>query len=115
MSNNNKKRIYLAGKVTGLPEAEVEKKFNDAETIYTGLGFHVINPVKLIKDDGLHIGTWESIMKICLIMMLACDGVVLLHDWKDSKGAILERDLAIRLEIPVYYPFEPFDKPLELL
>ncbi|MCZ2129289.1 MAG: DUF4406 domain-containing protein [Bacteroidia bacterium] len=115
MNKQNKIRLYLAGKVTGLPEAEVEKKFTDAETIYTELGFHVINPVKLIKDDGLHIGTWESIMKICLIMMLACDGVVLLHDWKDSKGAILERDIAKRLDIPIYYPHEPFDKPLELI
>ena len=108
----NKKRIYLAGKITNLPEADVAKKFQDAETIYTQLGFQVINPYKLIKEDGLHVGTWESIMKICLIMMLACDGVVLLHDWKESKGAMLERELALKLNIPVYYPEETIDKLL---
>lgn len=115
MSNNNTKKLYLAGKVTGLPEAEVEQKFNEAQLVYEKLGFEVFNPHKLVKDAGFDNCSWEEIMKFCLIMMLGCDGVVLLHDWRESHGALLERDIALQLRMPLYYPHEPFDKPLELL
>jgi nucleoside 2-deoxyribosyltransferase len=113
MNEKKQKRLYLAGKITGLPTIEVEQKFKQAEDIYTKLGFSIVNPFELIRTEGSEHEPWEHIMRACLIYMLASDAVVLLHDWKDSKGANLEKDLARKLNIPLFYPHEPIDAPLK--
>ena len=112
---NRKKRLYLAGKITGLPEEEYQIKFKSAANAYESLGFEVCNPAHFVKQEGFHLFPWETIMKECLTRMFLCDGVVLLYDWQNSKGACIERDLAIKLNIPIFYPHEDMDKPLELL
>lgn len=39
-------RIYISGKISGLPYKEAEQRFEDAEALLTELGFEVINPLK---------------------------------------------------------------------
>lgn len=41
--SNIKTKIYLAGKISGLPEDEVSEKFNSADALYSEQGFHVLN------------------------------------------------------------------------
>ncbi len=38
-------------------------------------------------------------MKLCIAELLTCDAVVLLEDWENSKGAIIERKLAEDMNI----------------
>ncbi len=106
---NRKKRLYLAGKITGLPEEEYQAKFKTAAQLYEAQGFEVCNPAQFVKREGFHLLPWETIMRECITRLLLCDGVVLLHDWRTSKGACLERDIATRLNIPVFYPHEPLE------
>jgi hypothetical protein len=40
-------------------------------------------------------------MKLAIRMMLLCDGVSLLPDWKKSKGAKIEARLALKLGMDV--------------
>lgn len=114
MSNDQQKRIYIAGAVSGLPEDDVHAKFQRAEDIYSALNFDVFNPFSAIREENLHEASWQTIMKHCIAALLGCDALVLLHDWKQSQGACMERDIALKLSIPVYYPHQSFDKPLEI-
>lgn len=81
--------IYLAGKMTGLPDWGREK-FNEAERILTERGHIVLNPACL--PIGLRP---ESYMQIGLAMLQAADAVYMLKGWEDSKGANLEADYAL--------------------
>lgn len=97
------KKIYLAGKVTGLPEDQVLNKFQKKTEELTQQGYTVYNPVSQCWSAGLKDRPWIDIMKVCLQMMLNCDEVHLLPCWADSKGACLERDMAQRLGMKIVY------------
>ncbi|HMI03062.1 MAG TPA: DUF4406 domain-containing protein [Pedobacter sp.] len=91
------KFVYIAGKVTGLPYKEVFDKFQQAKTKLLNKGYFVINPCDFIQPDE----DWKIAMSICFTLLPAADYIYLLDDWKDSKGAILEKDLADKLGINV--------------
>ena len=40
-------KIYIAGKITGLPLAEAYSKFETAEIMLQAIGYKTINPMKL--------------------------------------------------------------------
>lgn len=109
-----KKRLYLAGKISGLPEQDVLNKFANAEDIYSEFGFDVHNPFEHIRQCGCNNMSWEKIMRLCLINLLGCDAVILLHDWNDSPGAILEQELARKVGIPIFHWYESFDELIKL-
>lgn len=92
-------KLYIAGKISGLPQKEYLKNFERAEKLLKKLGHEVINPTKLPHN---HDKSWESYMKEDLAEMLKCDAVVLLHNWRDSKGAQIERKIASLLNMKTY-------------
>lgn len=47
--------------------------------------------------------SWEYYMKKSLRMLLGSDRILMLPGWKESRGASLERELAIVLKISVEY------------
>lgn len=100
---NMKKKIYIAGKVTGLPYAQVWEKFDNVQKRLMNDGHIPHNPVAMVKACKLEQHSWEDIMKECLKILVDCDEVHMLPCWKESRGATLERDLALRLNIPVIY------------
>lgn len=93
-------KCYIAGKVTGLPEAIYKANFRKAEIAVTILGYEPVNPVELPHD---HDETWLSYMREALPVMLECDAVYALPDWQDSRGAAIEVQLARDLGIPVIF------------
>ena len=93
-------RIYIAGKITGLPIEEVRQKFKVAEDQINKEGFIAINPMELQHD---HDKRWESYMVVCIAAMILCDALYMLLGWHESKGAILEHSLALQLGIPIVY------------
>ena len=97
-------RVYIAGKVTGLPHDEVVEKFAAAEKVLTDAGFDVVNPVS--STTHLPEGSdWQKYMRITMCLMLTCDVVVMLPDYLRSKGALAELEVAFRLGIQIeYYP-----------
>jgi hypothetical protein len=62
------------------------------------MGYHVANGHLDALQDPLGKNLKNDIKK-----MLECDEVHMLPDWQQSKSAQLERDIAIRLGIPVVY------------
>ena len=97
-------KIYIAGKVTGLPAEDVKEKFLRKEKELTAQGYTVYNPVDQLWVKGGQTWTWEKLMRGCITQMMECDEVHLLHDWSESRGARLERDIAERLGMVVVYP-----------
>lgn len=90
-----KKKVYIAGKVTGLDYKDVYLKFQTAQLKLEACGFEVYNPLHHVDEDC----DWNLAMKICLKALIDCDYIHLLHDWNESAGATIEKELADKLQI----------------
>lgn len=93
------KTVYIAGKITGLPQQLAKERFHRAEQELAAMGYQVVSPASLYKKDK----SWEDAMRENIRYMLDCDEVHLLPGWQESRGAQLERDIAIRLGMNVVY------------
>ena len=109
-------KVYVCGKMTGLPEYNYPKFIEVAENLRQK-GFTVYNPVDAQVDlETIHevdnfmfnrlTGEkpveearfeWEDYMKASLKMMLECDIVYVLDGYEDSRGANVEIQLAKQL------------------
>lgn len=91
------KKFYIAGKITGEDYQTVYKKFKITEEILRNANFEVINPVSIVPN-----GTnWQDAMDILFPHFINCDYILLLPDWKESKGVNLEIKWAKEFKIPV--------------
>lgn len=87
-------KIYISGKITGLPIEEVEDNFYNVQNRLEDAGFKVVNPL----NNGLSFDDkWEDHMKEDIKLLMECNTIYLLSNWKDSKGAKIERDIAVAL------------------
>jgi len=77
------KVVYLAGKIDGDPN--YKEKFRKAAEQLESRGYIVLNPATL--PEGM---SKEKYMPICLAMLNQADIVLLLSDYKESPGALLE-------------------------
>ena len=93
-------KIYISGKITGLPYEEAFKMFDNAESKLQTQLYEVVNPMKIIHEHDL---SWESYMKEDLKAMLDCDAIYLLKNYKDSKGAMIEYKLALDLKLRIVH------------
>ena len=76
-------KVYIAGKVSGLPTGEVFTKFGQAEFWLRQQGHETVNPLRLCSSTW----TWAQCMRVCIPELMKCDAICLLHDWADSRGA----------------------------
>lgn len=90
-------KIYISGKITGI-EAEAPELFKKAESLLGALGHQTVNPLELNHE---HDKSWESYMKEDVKAMCDCDAVFLLENWKDSKGARIEKQIAEYLGLKI--------------
>ena len=89
------KKIYISGKITG--DANYRAKFTEEANRLLSFGYEPVNPAALVLTEV----SWEDAMKTVLREMLLCEGVSLLPDWVESKGAIIEKRLALELGMDV--------------
>ena len=97
-------RIYLSGKMTGLPDLG-RNHFDNTHCILENRGHVVLNPGLL--PIGLPKGQY---MPMCLAMLEAADAIYMLHGWEDSPGACLEHDYAAYQNKMIYYEDKPEDR-----
>jgi len=90
-----KKKIYICGKVTG--EENYHVNFLNEENRLFALGYEPINPAACIPSNE----PWQKAMRTAIRMMLLCDGVSMLPNWKSSKGSKFEVFIAKELDIEV--------------
>ncbi len=95
-------KVYISGKISGLPLDEVREKFAHAERQIEAFGHTPVNPLK----NGLPTDAeWEEQMLASIKLLFGCDVIYILPDWVDSMGARIEQNIAVerRLEI-IYQP-----------
>lgn len=84
-------KIYLSGKVSDLPPEKVRANFAQAADQIRAFGHEPISPL----DSGIdYYDKWEKHIAADIAMLLNCDAIYLLKDWKDSKGARIEKAIA---------------------
>ncbi|MBN5514128.1 DUF4406 domain-containing protein [Pseudomonas paraeruginosa] len=86
-------RVYLAGPMTGLPDFNYPA-FNAEEKRIRALGYFVENPAVNMIYRG---SPWETYMRDGIKRLMDCDILALLPGWERSRGANIERNLAITL------------------
>jgi hypothetical protein len=98
MKNTHQKVIYISGPMTGLPEYNYPE-FHRVAKLIEDAGHIAINPANTGVQEGWE---WKQYLTKDLIDLLQADVdfVVVLQDWKTSKGARLEVHVAEALEIP---------------
>jgi hypothetical protein len=81
-----KKRIYIAGPMTGLPEYNYPA-FNAEAKRLRALGWEVENPA---ENEAPSSGEWIDFMRLAIPQLMTCDIIVLLPGWIESRGARIE-------------------------
>lgn len=95
-------KIYIAGKISGLPIAEYTNNFAKAKQAVIEQGHEPISHTDLITNPDTD---WKTAMRICIAKLVECDAVLFLENYKESKGALLEFEIARKLEMKRYFDF----------
>lgn len=94
-------KIYVSGKITGLPIEEAKQRFANSQALLESIGFEVVNPLEFGLCD--EKASWESHMVKDIEMLFKCDAIYMMDNWTDSKGAQIEYDIANRLGKDVWF------------
>ncbi|MFA5649549.1 MAG: DUF4406 domain-containing protein [Proteiniphilum sp.] len=93
-------KVYISGKISGLDCKAVEAKFRQAEDKLIKLGFEPVNPL----NNGLSAcNTWEEHMLRDIEHLFDCDAILMLNDWRRSKGARIEYSIAVERGMEVMF------------
>ena len=91
-----KKRIwYISGEVSNDPD--FRKKFNQTEKELSSKGLVILNPVRYERNGK----EWTWYLKRDVRKLSYCDGIILLYGWANSRGAMVEYSLAIKLKLKI--------------
>jgi nucleoside 2-deoxyribosyltransferase len=99
-------RVYISGQITGMPRELARGLFNAAAVSVELCGHRPVNPFDIDNGDcdcppGIK-HTWECCLRKDIHVLIECDAIVMLTNWIRSRGATFERDIAVRLGMPVY-------------
>jgi hypothetical protein len=85
-------RVYIAGPMSGQPEWNYSA-FYEAENRLEDWGFDPVNPARHFRDPD-NAPSWRECLRKAIRAMMDCEAVVVLPGWQESKGAVLEVDIA---------------------
>lgn len=93
-------KIYISGRISSDPD--FKEKFKEYANYIDNLypQYYTINPAEVVLPT---LCDWEDYMCICLHLLKQCDAIFMLPDWKESKGACVEHETAIKMNIPIFY------------
>ncbi len=92
-------KTYIAGKITGLDNYKA--LFDAAKIELKKLGpYEPVSPIELPHN---HDKIWESYMKECIVALMGCRAIYLLKNFRESKGAMIEFQLATDLGYTIIY------------
>ena len=94
-------KFYISGPISSYPEGN-KPCFDATAKAVRQLGHVAVNPwdLDLIEPHG---DEWVKNMRRDIRYLVDCDGVVLLPNWEESKGARLEVLIASRLKMSFFY------------
>lgn len=97
------KRIYIAGPMTGIPEFNYPAFFA-AKADLLARGYYPVSPTESTNDvivTEAEAKPWDYYMRLAIALLLSCDGIHMIDGWENSKGARLERNIAVELGMEV--------------
>ncbi len=87
-------RIYISGPITGIDDYMNRFAQTENELVKHFKRCEVVNPAAL--NSSMPQGSkWGDYMMIALQAMRTCDAILLMDDWETSRGARVEREMAI--------------------
>lgn len=85
--------IYISGQVTSLELHEAQRNFESAEGLLSAVGLDPVNPMKNgLPEDAC----WHEHMIKDIELLFPCDGILMLSNWHNSRGARIEHNIAIQ-------------------
>lgn len=120
-------KIYISGKISGLPIEEAKALFQTAEDYllkkYKDYNVEVANPFKLDHAKALALeaimehekdypeasktvsayDVWCAYMEVDVAAVLKSDGIYMLKNWEQSKGARVEYAIAKEIALTISY------------
>ena len=103
-------KIYISGRISGRPLAQVREEFEQAEIKLRRFGFLPINPM----NNGLPAdAAWEDHMGRDIAMLLRCQAIYMLPGWPRSEGATLEYLIARQRRMRIFTAESPLVKTVE--
>lgn len=97
--------IYIAGKITG--DKHYKRKFQKAERMLKRKGHSVMSPAVLNAYPEFD---WIDYMQVTHAMQKACNAILLLPNYKESKGAMKEYEYAKKLNQAIFFDIKDVPK-----
>lgn len=99
-------KIYIAGKITGVNEAEARAVFAEASRAIAARGHEPLNPMELV-DQTPGRSYLAYFIDALRVVDEQAEAMFMLPNWPLSFGANVEHGLAIcHLHLPVYYSID---------
>ena len=93
------RKIYISGKISGLPIQEIAAKFRAAEDKIRRFGFEPVSPL----NNGLPLeAEWADQMGKDVALLLKSDAVYMMENWQKSEGATLEYLIAKQRRMRIF-------------
>ena len=95
--------LYISGQMSGLPDLG-KSLLDSTESAWREVGFKkIINPYDMVDQSS--VPTWSDCMRIDIKEIFTSDvkAMLLIDNWKNSKGATLEVILFLSLGIPIFH------------
>lgn len=96
-------KVYISGKMRGLPEEESRRRFEAARQYLIELGHDVVNPWDSEKEKEAQCLEWEDYILYDLRIIKHCDALFMLDNWRDSDGAKCEHAFASGRKMEILY------------
>ena len=96
-------KVYISGPITGVPD--YEKNFQSAEYYLSGLGYEVVNPVKIGKklERKNPAPAYEDYMRTDIAALIECDAIFMLEGSSFSSGAKCEKHVAESMGLKIMH------------
>ena len=89
--------VYISGKMTGV-ENYNKPKFDRTKALLESEGYEVLSPADLVAEESFE---WHDYMRVDVALLAMCDAIYMLDDWRDSRGAKAELDIARALKLEI--------------
>ena len=94
-------KVYISGQITGLPIDEAFQNFKDCDQAMQDAGHETVNPFNVLPFDKSF--TWKDYMKADIKALVDCDAIIMIKGWPNSKGALLELNIAVHLGLKIFH------------
>ena len=100
-------KVFVSGKYSAENRDLIEKNVIEARELgakLMKLGYQPYVPHTLYDLwDEVEDLNWDAFMDNTLAWLKECDAILMMDNWKESPGAVIEHDRALDFGLPVFY------------